>query len=145
MEYPSTLRAFFTVFLLITPISVLAQNLKPLEELIVQGSEETYPLVRCSGLYLSGLEWAGETRMGQEHSQNVKMTVVQIAKLATEMRSGTLGAGAEDSVYRDIRLISDLYLKRYETNYASTGQAFGNDPLWASDTAVCKLLFESTQ
>lgn len=83
--------------------------------------------------------------MGAEHSTNVKLTVVRIAQMATEMRSSTLGDNAKESVYRDIRMISDLYLERYKSNYATTGQAFGNDSMWHSDTAICKLLLESNQ
>ena len=122
------------------PAAAFAQEMSPLSELIASGSEETYPLVRCAGLYLSGLEWAGEDRLGKDTSSQIKSTVAHIVDLAVEMRKKDLGNGAETSVLRDVRNISDGYLVRYEANYASSGQAWGSDSLWQSDTDVCNLL-----
>jgi hypothetical protein len=115
---------------LVLPLSAAfasAEELKSLDEAILSGSEETYPLVRCAGLYLSVLEWAGEDRLGKETSDNSKVTVANLLNLATEMRQPALGSAAEASVMRDIRAISDIYLERYQTNYASYGEAFGQD------------------
>jgi hypothetical protein len=129
---------FFLMVLLGSPAK--SEEMIPLADLIANGSEQTYPLVRCAGLYLSGLEWAGEARMGEEATTQTKLVVARLIDLATEMRSVSLGDAASDSVLRDIRLISDMYLVRYETNYASTGQAWGLDAVWTSDSDVCDIL-----
>ena len=57
-----------------------------LDEAIIGGAEETYPLVRCAGLYLSVLEWAGEDRLGKETADNSKLTVANLLKLAVASR-----------------------------------------------------------
>jgi hypothetical protein len=122
------------------PAAAFAQEMSPLSELIASGSEDSYPLVRCAGLYLSGLEWGGENRLGKDTTLKIKSTVAHIVGLAVDLRTKDLGDGAEASVLRDVRNISDGYLARYEANYASSGQAWGNDGLWQSDTDVCNLL-----
>jgi hypothetical protein len=126
--------------LFMLPDAVEAQAMTPLSELIASGAEDTYPLVRCAGFYLSGLEWAGEARLGAETSEQIKVSVEHIAQLASEMREPSLGQGARASVLRDIRSISDDYLARYETNYTTSGQAWGLDSLWQSDREICDLL-----
>ena len=45
-------------------------------------------------------------------------------------------------VLRDTRAIADLYLERFQDNYASTGQAWATDLLLASDTQLCKAITE---
>jgi hypothetical protein len=136
-------RAHLIVPLLLCPTVSWAQELKPLEQAIIDGAEETYPLVRCAGLYLSVLEWAGEDRLGPDTSQNTKLTVANLLNLAVELREPTLGAAAEQSVMRDIRTISDAYLSRYESNYALSGEAFGQDPMWNADNDICVKLLGS--
>lgn len=135
--------AVFYLLLLLLPTPALSQSLKPLRDAIRDGSEETYPVVRCAALYLSVLEWAGEDRLGPETSQRTKLTVANLLKLATTMPEPSAGSEAEASVLRDIRAISDIYLDRYRTNYASVGEAFGQDELWSADSDVCLTLFGS--
>ena len=117
--------------------SVSADEFKTLDEAIRKGAEATYPLVRCAGLYFSGLEWAGEDRLGKETSDSIKLTVANLIELATEMRTPTLGSSAQASVIRDISAIAEIYHSRYEANYASSGEAFGQDVIWISDSQTC--------
>jgi hypothetical protein len=132
-----SVKVFATIALLLTSRAVLAQELKPLKEAIADGAEETYALVRCAGLYLSVLEWAGEDRLGKETADKSKVTVANLIELATSMREPALQGEAEKSVFRDVRAISDEYLDRYKKNYALVGEAFGQDPMWNSDNDVC--------
>ena len=127
-------------FVFLSPSTLVAQEMQPLSELIASGSEDTYPLVRCAGLFLSGLEWAGEIRLGPTESIKVKTVVGNIVEIATEMRKSSLGDGARVSVLRDVGNVSDAYVSRYKKNYATTGQAFGLDEMWQADTDLCVLL-----
>jgi hypothetical protein len=115
--------------------------MKPLQEAIRDGAEETYPIIRCAGLYLSVLEWAGEDRLGKETSDRTKLSVASLIEMATKMREPSIGPDAQDSVLRDFRGVSDLYLKRYQMNYASAGEAFGQDVMWKADNDTCQILF----
>ncbi len=108
-----------------------------------EGAEDTYPLVRCGGFYLSMLEWAGEDVVGPEQSQIVKLTAYNLIHAAASMRaerSETTAQHQVDLALRDVRNISDLYLQRYQDNYAAVGQAWGADALWKDDQAVCSIL-----
>jgi hypothetical protein len=117
-----------------------AAEMQPLEALILNGSEQTYPLVRCTTLYLSVLEWSGEEALGEDTSKNLKQIISNTGQLATELRTPHQGDLAEPSVIRDVRAISDQYLERYQANYVGSGQAFGNDKMWDADLAICQTL-----
>ena len=56
-----------------------------------------------------------------------------------------MGALATLTVNRDVRNIADLYLARMEANYASSGQAFGEDDVIQSDMTLCKSITETLQ
>ena len=43
---------------------------------------------------------------------------------------------------RHTRDVADLYRKRFEANYASEGQAWGNDALWLSHSRLCQIIAE---
>jgi hypothetical protein len=116
-----------------------AQDLVPLAEAISRGSDETYQLKRCAALYLSTVSWAE----GQL-DQNVENEWIKIADafLAVAVSKSTekLGNDAAAVVNRDVLAIMETYLKRYQENYATAGQGFGEDPLWESDAQVCRML-----
>jgi len=130
--------AFIATSLL--PAVAHSEAMLPLQENIESGAEQTYPLVRCAGLYLSNLEWAGDEQLGLETATKTKLTISNLIELAIKLRSPNLGESAEESVYRDIRNISDIYLIRYEANYATTGEAWGSDAMWESDISICRTL-----
>jgi hypothetical protein len=125
-----------------------AAELRPLADLAAN-AEETYPLVRCSAFYLSLIEWAGADRIGgEEAANNVKITIHNVVTAAAQLRSEKSGGNLDDSyeiTLRDVRNVADLYLKRYQSNYAAEGQAWGNDPLWTADEAVCAMLAGGTK
>ena len=113
----------------------------PLLELIGKGADNTYPIVRCAALFYSVLLYAGETQMGPENTKKINDEVAAWVNLATEIRAPAMKENARPSVIKDISLLSDQYLSRYQSNYTSFGQAFGTDALWQSDTDVCVKLF----
>lgn len=45
-----------------------------------------------------------------------------------------------DDLKKDIEDIRNLYSKRLQQNYASSGQGFGSDPLIIGDLEVCKAI-----
>lgn len=129
--------------LLLVPASSTAQELKPLEQAILDGSEETYPIVRCASLFFSVLQWAGEDRLGKETAERTEQTVGNLMDLAVSMREPALGKSAEESVIRDVQTITVAYMTRYERNYALVGEAFGQDEMWTADRDLCVQLFGS--
>ena len=134
------LRTISVIIAFCMPENAIAEEMVPLRKLISLGAENSYPLVRCGGLYLSGLTWAGEDQFGLEATESITETIAYIIGFATDLRTPALGSEAHQSVWRDVRNISDAYLKRYERNYATSGQAWGGDELWDSDTKTCSLL-----
>jgi len=134
------LRTILILIAFCLPENAIAEEMVPLRKLIGMGAENSYPLVRCGGLYLSGLTWAGEDAFGLEATDSIKKTIAYIVGFATDLRTPALGSDAHQSVLRDVKNMSDAYLKRYESNYTTSGQAWGGDALWASDTETCSLL-----
>jgi len=122
-----------------------AQELKPLVEIIGTDIEKSYPFVRCGAFYQASLEWAGENRVGSEMRSKIKKSIDSLLTVAALLRAKATSESPEwimQIVYRDTRNIADLYIKRFEANYASEGLAWGNDALWRSDSETCKILSE---
>jgi hypothetical protein len=114
--------------------------MRPLRE-IAQNSARPYAFVRCGGLYQAFLEWTGYERMSEQVW--AKMDGARINCLtAAILISVNEGIGdvdvATNVVKRDARNIADLYLARFEANYARDGQAFFEDQLVRSDMAFCE-------
>lgn len=127
----------------LVPAHASAQELKPLKQAIIDGGEETYPLVRCAGLFLSVLERAGEERLGKETAEKTEQFVENVMSLAITMREPALGKFAQDSVVKDVQTITIAYMERYSRNYALVGEAFGQDAMWSADRDLCVQLFGS--
>lgn len=134
----STLVCLLLVCSFSTPI--YAQELRPLRE-VFESSANPYKYSRCAGFYLSMLEWMGEERMGAEMTQQTKASYTSLAILAlTTMESDGVGTDYDhllEIFQRDARNIADLYLNRFERNYATVGQAFGEDTLVLDDLDLC--------
>jgi len=122
-----------------------AKELRPLDEL-AGSAAPPYPLTRCGALYQAVLEWAGEQRLGPDTWATTDTLREQFLTIAILMAS-TNGQGPVEqvapTVARDARNIADLYLERFEKNYAAEGQAFGTDPLVQSDLSLCKEIAEN--
>lgn len=64
------------------------------------------------------------------------------AWIAQDASGGTIEHQVELTV-RDVRSIPDLYLARMEANYASGGQAFGEDDVIQGDLTFCRSITET--
>lgn len=137
--------ACFAAILIASPVT--AQTMKPLRDAVDQAAAP-YPFSRCAGLYQSLMEWTGEERMGKETwdtmDQSRLLLIGLSATIAQEKAGGTFEQHAELAA-RDVRNIADLYLGRMEKNYATSGQAFGEDPLIQSDMPFCREIVEAIQ
>lgn len=128
--------------LIASPSVSSAQEMRPLVDAMANAAEPYVP-TRCGALYQAMMEWTGETRLGAEawaamDSARERFIYVAVA-LAQEDTGGTLEASAQTTV-RDVRNIADLYIERLEANYASTGEAFAQDPMIRSDLQFCQML-----
>jgi hypothetical protein len=94
------------------------------------------------------MEWIGFDRMGDENwktMDNSRESLIMFsAWIAQDANGGTIEHQTEIAV-RDVRNIADLYLTRMEANYASSGQAFGEDDVIQGDLTLCKSITETLQ
>lgn len=130
-----------TLALAMMPTVAMSQDMLPLEELI-DDAAPPYTPTRCASLYQAIIEWAGEQQLGTDLWQRTESDREYMALLAVIMLHDSVGGSLEDSnivVARDIRNIADIYLERMANNYASSGQAFYNDPVISSDFSVCRI------
>ena len=119
------------------------QSLSPLAELDGGKIESSYPLVRCAAFYLASTEWTGAERMGPKAFATFEQTFKHLMAVAVLARVKAGSGNVEQMIEvtnRDARNIADLYRKRSEANYATNGQAWGNDALWLSDSKHCQII-----
>jgi hypothetical protein len=94
------------------------------------------------------MEWIGIDRMGDEAwgttNASRESLMMFSALIGLDVSGGTIERQLELAV-RDVRNIADLYLARMEANYASGGQAFGEDKVINSDLTLCKSITEGLQ
>jgi len=67
----------------------------------------------------------------------------KLAEMAINIRLSNGGATpdvARYSTVRDAVAITNMYIKRFENNYAATGEAMASDRVWIEDLAWCKSL-----
>lgn len=119
--------------------SALAQELRPLDDLI-EDAAPGYAPTRCAGLYQAVMEWAGAERLGEEMWNQTDTSregmMLLAARINHSLSGGTLLEQTE-LVVRDVRNIADIYLGRFESNYAREGQGFGGDTVVMSDLSFC--------
>lgn len=117
-----------------------AQEMPPLAN-VFETAAPIYPYVRCAGLYQAVMEWAGSDRMGAETWKNTETARTNCisAGVIIGMQDG-LGPinQATAIVARDTRNVANLYIKRFEANFAREGHAWGKDPIFQSDLEFCK-------
>lgn len=108
---------------------VASQDIKPLAE-VAESVATPYAPARCAALYQALMEWTGNDRMGDELWKKFDAArenlILFSALIAQNASGGTIEHQVEIAV-RDVRNIADIYLARFEGNYASVGQAFGED------------------
>jgi hypothetical protein len=107
--------------------------------------EQSYPFVRCAGLYMAALGYAGTKVLGQATADGYKESIVMLSYGAMVLRSKRTGGDPmdyEDQVTKDRNAIFQIYVDRMHANYAATGQAFMSDDLIKSDLTLCKYLTE---
>jgi len=136
---------YSTVIFWTVPYVACADEMRPLAEVGVNAAA-TYPSARCAGLYQAMMEWIGFDRMGEETwkttDANRKNLILFSAAVAQDASGGTI-EGSIEITLRDVRNIADLYLAKMEANYATIGQAFGEDAVISSDLTLCKTITET--
>lgn len=108
--------------------------------------EDTYPLVRCAGLYFGVYNIVGEDQLGDQTAKNIKTGIDIFTQSAALIRAENGAGTIEDigqSVLRDALAISDIYIQRMKSNYQSTGVHITEDPLISGDMVVCRALLNA--
>jgi len=124
----------------------IAKELRPLED-IAADAARPYSLARCGAMHQAIMEWVGEERLSDNWATSDAIRerfIIYAIFMASADGQGQPEAIAE-FVVRDVRNIADRYLARFEANYASEGQAFGNDAIVQSDLDFCKTLIEGLE
>lgn len=139
--------ALFSASLVALAAPATSQGMRPLAEVAVNAAAPYAP-ARCAGLYQAMMEWIGIDRMGDESWATMdtarESLIMFSAWIAQDASGGTIERQVELAV-RDVRNIADLYLARMEANYASGGQAFGEDDVIQGDLTLCKSITETLQ
>lgn len=139
--------ALFSASLVALAAPATSQDMRPLAEVALNAAAPYAP-ARCAGLYQAMMEWIGNDRMGDEAWTTMDTArenlIMFSAWIAQDASGGTIEHQVELAV-RDVRNIADLYLARMEANYASGGQAFGEDDVIQGDLPLCKSITETLQ
>lgn len=120
----------------------LGQSMRPLLEIEDQVAA-AYPPARCGGLYQAMMEWAGRDRLGEdlwESTDTARQSAILLSAMIAQSLSGGELEDRLEVTIRDVRNIADLYLHRFEQNYAATGQAFNGDLVTTADMQYCGAL-----
>ena len=103
-------------------------------------SKSIYFADRCAGAYLAVVNWAGEQRLGAEAYNNTLAVVQAYIVLSisgrVQQRSAT-DSEASQAVMRDVKNIAEIYVTRFESNYALRGDSMVGDALVENDLALC--------
>ena len=138
---------YSTTILWAVPYIVCAGEMRPLAE-VVANAAAPYAPARCAGLYQAMMEGIGFDRMGDDNwktmDNNRESLIMFSAWIAQNASGGTIVHQTEITV-RDVRNVADLYLARMEANYASGGQALGEDNVIQNDLIYCKSITETLQ
>ena len=124
-----------------------AQDLMPLGEWFnrpAKDQEPSYPLVRCSGYYMSIMNYTG-AKFSKEEQDGFTWASFTLAFAAAQVRYAKDGTRLPlkdytENVTRDVERIADEYVKRMQRNYARSGNA--TDPLITGDGQMCKTIAE---
>jgi hypothetical protein len=132
--------SFCSLLLSLSPTSILAQEMRPLTE-VAPNSARGYEFVRCGGLYQAVMEWAGRDRLGEDtwNQYDSARTALLLVGVLIYVDNGVGNPdSASQIVARDARNIANLYLARFEANYARQGEMLGGDDLVKSDLVSCR-------
>ncbi len=91
------------------------------------------------------MEWGGETRLGSElwrQTDELRSNFIVIAGLIAQQTQGGTIEDVINGIVRDVRNVADIYLDRFETNYAISGQAIDGDEIVTSDLDYCRMAAE---
>lgn len=136
-----------TIMFWAVPYVACANEMRPLAEVEVNAAAPYAP-ARCAGLYQAMMEWIGIDRMGDEAWETMdtaRLNAIMLSALIAQKTNGGTFQHQADLTARDVRNIADLYLARMEANYATGGQAYGEDDVIKSDLTLCKSLSETLQ
>lgn len=130
-----------TVVMTLCALPAQGEVLVPLDEAIAGGAAPAYPYLRCAGLYFAVAKWGGRQRMGEDWLRNAVQASAQMSALATVIHSREIGSSEVEglSYVTDVRdRIAELYIERWEANYAASGHAWAGDPLFDADSQICR-------
>ena len=125
--------------------SPLLADMKPINDILSGNYERSYPIVRCAAFYASMAEWAGQ-QASEETYNGFKDAVNALVLVGVLVRAETSPDRVEhlrEIVIKDVRAIADLYLENFRLSYASTGNAWENNPIWTQDMLSCEPLAQA--
>ena len=147
-RYLGLCAVLIAVVLIVPAPATVGAELQGLQEWLSLPDDEreaSYPFVRCAGLDLAVLAYAGTERLGEKTSQEYREMIVDLSLAAGILRADKTGGGPldyQEKIRAERERISQLYVDRMYANYAATGQAIMNDSLIKSDLTLCKQITE---
>ena len=101
---------------------------------------ESYPWVRCAGLYRAMRLHAGRRELGRDRYDYARQVDALLTRKAALERADEFEQpwpSAEMQAEADVAAIARLYLRRFEGMIAETGRPWTRDFLWQEDNAGC--------
>ena len=127
-----------------------AQEMLSLSAALEKGAAQAYGFERCAGAWRAGAwraiqEWGGQSQWGEQYKEfDMQRTAMNVAAIVAHKEKGLSQKEAVGANRRAVENIYALYTERFRKNYASSGQAFGNDELVKSDVEACKVFVFTT-
>ena len=117
-----------------------AQEMLSLSAALKKGATQAYGFERCAGAWRAIQEWGGQSQWGEQYKEfDMQRTAMNVAAIVAHKEKGLSQKEAVGANRRAVENIYALYTERFKKNYASAGQAFGNDELVKSDLEACKI------
>lgn len=137
------------VLSLVATTALAETQLEPLEDILNRPKDQIevgYPFIRCASLF-NGMIGYGGANFGDEMLASLKSNYTNTSVVAVLVRINhakekglpTIEVNKRsDRANLEISRLTDVYINRLERNFASSGQAWGSDPLISGDLEICK-------
>lgn len=124
--------------------ALAAHGAEAMEPLVVPSRDDIayaiYVADRCAALYIALAKQGGEKQLGSATYASLVEGAVVFSSISAMGRAHRQGISLEDAaaqVKRDADNIVPLYVERFNSNYARTGNAVVGEPTLENDFQVC--------
>jgi hypothetical protein len=123
---------------------VAAEEMQPLRDWVEAGGgarDPAYAPIRCTGLYVAIMSYAG-TPMSPQLMNGLVRSATTFTAAAIRLRAGDEGDAEtrRDAVLKDTGAAAARYEARMKRNFETSGRPYQSDDLVLDDLAFCRTL-----